>query len=160
MATPKVLAKTVGKWKGKSQLHQEWLPEDSRIAECQSQMRVETDEAQTHALVTYLWEYQGERQEGRLLISSDSETGVVSGGWLDSWHMSCPMMVLSGQDGTDMSLLSLNGNYAVPGHPDWGWRIEFEIVEEQNLRLRMFNISPTEEESWAVEAVYTPNQNG
>jgi hypothetical protein len=82
--------------------------------------------------------------------------------WIDSWHMAHQMMVCRGSlrpDGT----LAVQGAYAAPSGPDWGWRIVLDAREPDILRMTMINISPDTqgtpfargEERLAVEAAFT-----
>lgn len=50
---------------------------------------------------------------------------------------------------------SVQGRYAAPPGPDWGWRITLTPSSDAAFVLRMFNITPDGTEMLAVEAPYT-----
>ena len=101
----------------------------------------------------YTWSYKGDPQEGSLLIGCVSDAGEVTAQWIDSWHMGESVMSCHGMAGADGSL-SVTGSYAAPPGPDWGWRIAVEPVDDSDLRLFMYNITPDVEEGLAVHADY------
>lgn len=51
--------------------------------------------------------------------------------------------------------IAVQGSYAFPPGPDWGWRIEITPEDGCSLRVLMFNISPDGHSQPAVEASYT-----
>jgi hypothetical protein len=50
--------------------------------------------------------------------------------------------------------VSVKGSYKVEGHPDWGWRSEIHPAGD-GFEYKMFNISPEDEETIAVEMLMT-----
>lgn len=151
MAIPKTLRDAQGTWNGTSTLHQSWLEAPHNVQESPSNLSISLDPVGSFALVDYDWVYNGELQHGQALISGSTESGEVTSGWSDSWHQNTSVMALAGT-GMDGEV-SLKGEYAVEGHPNWGWRITFGL-DGDRLLFRMFNISPEGDEEWAVEAVY------
>ena len=103
--------------------------------------------------VDYTWGYQGQPQEGSLLVGFDSEAREVTGYWIDTWHMGRKAMTCLGPVPVDR-IISLKGSYAAPPSPDWGWRIEILPVGE-GLRIRHTNIDPEGKEDLAAEGVYS-----
>jgi hypothetical protein len=101
----------------------------------------------------YDWEDKGQPQDGSLLVGYEKERGVVTAVWVDSWHMSNKVMVCEGEAGPGGSV-EVEGSYAAPPGPDWGWRTVFGPGPDGTLRLLMYNVSPDEKEELAVEAVY------
>jgi hypothetical protein len=59
-------------------------------------------------------------------------------------------MQFSGTVGGD-GVLRLNGSYAAPTGPDWGWQIH--LHPEPGARITMHNIVPGEEPYQVVELV-------
>lgn len=101
-------------------------------------------------MVEYAWDHDGPLA-GAIVLCGDPSTGEASAGWSDTWHQDKSVMPLHGKDAG--SSVVLRGTYPVPGHPDWGWRIELGL-SGPNVPLRMINVSPEGDEEWAVEATY------
>ena len=56
----------------------------------------------------------------------------------------------------DALTLAVQGSYAAPPGPDWGWRIEITPEPAGALRIKMYNIWPGgAQEALAAEATYT-----
>lgn len=105
----------------------------------------------------YTWSYQDKPQEGSLLIGSEKKGSVLTGYWIDTWHVGEKVMTFQGPNPSG-STYSLRGSYEAPPGPDWGWRIEITPEAEGTLRMVMFNIWPESEggqEDLAVDASYT-----
>jgi hypothetical protein len=93
--------------------------------------------------IRYTWSYEGQPQEGLLLLGADGRTAS----WVDSWHQSKDVMFCQGDP------LDVRGTYAVAGHPRWGWRIQVATPAD-TLELTMYNLSPEGEQFLAVRAAY------
>ena len=81
------------------------------------------------ASVAYTWSDGASPQEGLLLLAggaSDAEPATAV--WVDSWHTGRALMQFSGTVGGD-GVLRLNGSYAAPTGPDWGWQIHIHPGE-------------------------------
>lgn len=104
--------------------------------------------------IDYTWEYQGNAQAGSLLIGYEAEANVVTGQWIDTWHMSDKVMSCRSSAGEN-DLITLLGSFEAPPGPAWGWRTDLLLAEADQLVMMMYTISPDEEESPAVEAHYT-----
>lgn len=152
MAIPKILKNASGEWRGTSKLHLSWLPKESNVQTSDSTVTVFPDQADSHVAIAYQWQHEGE-QCGTFLLCGSDTSGIVTGGWTDSWHQNTAVMQLAGT-GNEDDHVKLAGTYQVEGHPDWGWRIEFERPSEDTLVMKMFNVSPDGEEEWAVSAEY------
>ena len=101
----------------------------------------------------YTWAYKGQPQQGSLLIGHDASAGIVTGHWIDSWHMGNKLMACEGP--VDASgTISVRGSYTAPPGPDWGWRMIVTSAPER-LSLVMYNIFPEGQEELAVEAGYS-----
>jgi len=101
----------------------------------------------------YTWSEHGRPQEGSLLVGHDSESGVVTVVWIDSWHNGRRMMPSTGTLGADGGI-DVRGSYpAGPGSPDWGWRTEITI-DRGDWAMTMWNVTPDGEEALAVRAEY------
>jgi hypothetical protein len=73
--------------------------------------------------------------------------------WLDEFHMGNGILFCVGQ--------RLDNGFAVVGSwtdgsggPDWGWRIEFRLIDADAIDIEHFIITPTGEEASAIEIHY------
>lgn len=139
----------LGRWAGRKLLRQSWQPEPE--SESPSTLHVAPVARGRFVELTYTWEYQGEPQEGLLLVGVDEEAN--EGAWVDSWHQSRAIMVCRSITG-GAAALTLLGSYPAGEGGDWGWRITLDLVEDDRLRIEMHNISPDGDEELAVRADY------
>lgn len=148
MAIPSILADLTGRWQGTNQL---WLgpkePVRKSIATAVCQPVAQGKFFELH----YTWADDGQPQDGVLLLSQNKEQ--LNAAWVDSWHMQDIMMPCSGSAAE--AAVSVQGSYAAPPGPDWGWRITVQPDSAEQFRLIMHNITPDGEEMMAVEAVFS-----
>jgi hypothetical protein len=140
----------VGNWSGTSTLQD---PNTGKPEESSSTATVIPVLGGRFVRIDYTWSYQGNPQEGSLLIGYEAELKVATAYWIDSWHMGNSVMTCPGVADRDDSL-SMLGSYGPPEGP-WGWRITLTPEEGQRLGVVMFNIEPNGKEWLAVEAHYT-----
>ncbi len=100
----------------------------------------------------YSWADKGQPQEGSLLVGWEKVSGGVTMVWIDTWHNSDRIMVLTGTVADDGTLVARGSYNAAPG-PDWGWRTQLFATEDV-VSLVMFNVSPEGAEELAVHAQY------
>jgi hypothetical protein len=103
--------------------------------------------------LAYTWAFDGEPQEGVLIVGYEAAENAITAVWLDSWHMGDRAMSLRGQ--AEDETIVLRGSYAVPEGPTWGWRIELQPDPNQ-LQITMYNVLPDgSDEMLGVDATYT-----
>lgn len=151
MAVPGKLTELQGEWRGTNRL---WLSPDDPAQESESSAEINFAAGERFAHFRYTWAYLGKPQEGLLLIGQDPKSAVVSGVWIDSWHMGDKIMLCEGMADTDGKTW-VSGSYKAPPGPDWGWKITIEIQKDDRFRTLMHNISPDGVEMLAVETAYT-----
>ena len=139
-----------GAWTGENILRLSWMTPPEYVSK--SELTAESAVGGKFLTVKYTWEYENTRHEGLLLLGFDAEKEIVNAAWVDSWHSSVKPLILSGNIGE--RVIDLRGTYAVPNHPDWGWRIALNNSAEDNLQIRMYNVSPEGAEDLAVSADY------
>ncbi len=149
---PNGFEQIVGDWTGSNRLHTVWIPENP-ISDSVSNCSVRKVANGQSIELDYSWEYGGEKQTGLMIIRSPKDKESVDIYWLDSWHLSNLYLLSEGaiKDG----VISVMGHYKVEGHPDWGWRTDFEVSGADSFSFTMYNVTPEGEESLAVESKFT-----
>ncbi len=147
MSEDQGLSDLVGSWKGTNRLHVPWMPE--KLKESASDAIVRSKMNGQFLSIEYTWSFDGEPQEGLLIIGCDPESDSVQSVWTDSWHSKGVLMLCNGKVKAGGGF-SVTGHYAVPDNPDWGWRTEI-VPNENGFRYAMYNITPEGFEELAVE---------
>lgn len=153
MGVPQTLENLVGKWHGINRLHTVWIPENP-VRETVSAANVELTARGRFLKIEYDWSFEDAAQEGLILIGDEKDSDLFKAFWIDSWHLSDKFMVSEGLL-DENGAISLKGFYTVPDHPDWGWRTVIELKKDDLFKITMFNVSPEDEESLAVEMEFT-----
>ncbi len=144
------LAACAGRWQGTSTLQD---PHAGIADESASTATVTPVLDGRFVRVDYTWGYQGQPQEGSLLIGLQKKAGTVTGHWIDSFHNGDKVMACSGP-ASDDGTLTVRGSYAAPPGPDWGWRIDLTPGGD-TLRIVHHNVWPEGKEELAVDSSYT-----
>ena len=151
MSLDRKLSGLVGAWKGTNRLHTPWMP--VKLRESDSSAVVRSKMNGQFLTIDYTWAFEDEPQEGMLIVGCDPHSDAVQAVWTDSWHSKDILMLCNGNISGD-GRISVFGTYAVPEHPDWGWRTEV-IPGEGSFRYAMYNVTPEGEEEIAVETDFT-----
>ncbi len=151
MSIPKNFKNLTGDWRGTNRLHTIWI-EENPLQESKSDATVQTAANEKFLKIEYDWSYENENQDGLLLIGSEEDSDETRAFWIDSWHMQDKFLSCDGKYDGDSILMK--GFYEVPNHPDWGWRIDIIIADENSFKIVMYNVSPEGEEVLAVEMIY------
>lgn len=142
-----------GKWQGKNQLYLD--PPPACPLSSPSTLSIRPVAGGNFLQLNYNWSYEGEEQTGVLLLGYSADDKNTTAAWADSFHMSGRVMFCTGTAADD-NVVKLQGTYAAPPGPDWGWRIEIRSVSAKELRVVMHNVSPEGQEDLAVHIDYTP----
>ena len=151
MSVPEHLVKLAGNWRGTKRLHLPWETEHP-VRESESAATVALPARGKFWKLEYDWMFEGERQDGLLLVGRAKEDADFGASWIDSWHNGHNEMQLGGP--ADGEKLDFRGVYSVPDQPPWGWRIVIAPDGEDAWALSMFNVTPDGEEMLAVELDY------
>lgn len=151
MSANEDFARFVGSWKGTNKLHVSWMPEP--LKESDSTLTVSLKANGQFIAFDYTWAYEGEPQEGIILLGCDTKSNAVQTVWTDSWH-SRHTFILSDGKVADDGTVSVKGYYKVPDHPDWGWRTVI-IPQNDLIKIAMYNVSPEGVEEPAVETDFS-----
>jgi hypothetical protein len=146
------LSKLEGKWEG---IARTWF-EPGKLAD-------ESPITGTMRLILggrfILHEYVGSLQnksfEGIAIYGYHLGLKKFQGAWIDSFHNGTAIMFSEGKKGSeDFTML---GNYAYVT-PDieqyWGWRTKIDFVNDDEVMIMAYNVSPEGEEAKATEVAY------
>ena len=137
MSIVEYLAPVLGVWNGVNRLRM--MPTDDYV-DSVAEATIDIT-ARAFVTISYTWEEDGDPQDGLLLIGDTPEDGGFIAVWADSWHTAPTMMSFTGNIDADGSL-KLDGFYAAPSGPDWGWQIQIDPPTKDQVRITMHNVVP------------------
>lgn len=95
---------------------------------------------------------------GKLLFGYNEGRRRFEAAWIDSYLCRSAIMYLTGSEwleGQESDCFAVTGTYPdLEGGPDWSWRVEFRVLDAENIVVSHFNIKPTGEEYLAIETAY------
>ena len=145
------LASLAGGWTGTSKL---WLEPDKLADESPVVGSIQLILEGRFAIYLYQGSIEGEAQHGMFTFGYNTLTDQYEASWVDSFHNNTAIMFCVGKP-TENGF-SVIGSYPDPAEgPDWGWRTEVELVDEDHLTITAYNIHPEYGEAKATEAKLT-----
>jgi hypothetical protein len=145
------LAQLAGSWTGTSKL---WLEPDKLADDSPVVGTIQLILDGRFALYLYQGSVQGETQHGLFTFGYNTTLDRYETSWVDSFHNNTAIMFCTG-NAIDNGFFVL-GNYPDPnGGPDWGWRTEVKLMDEDHLVITAYNIHSEYGEAKATEARLT-----
>jgi hypothetical protein len=146
------LAACAGTWHGTSRLH---MPELGQPDESASTLTVTPVLGGRFVRLDYTWAFQGQPQEGSMLVGHENEGNADTAYWVDTFHTPDKAMLFRGDAG-EGDAITVKASWAAPPGPDWGWDIVLTPQPGAALSMVMHIYTPEGEMAPAVEAAYTP----
>ena len=134
----KIFKKLIGKWEGTCKT---WF-EPGKLAD-ESKVSGEFTNVLGGSFVrhTYTGEMQGKARHGEELITFNSMTKVFQISWIDDFHTNYAIMFSQGESAEHG--FKVLGKYDVgENQPQWGWRTEYELIDNDHLVITAYNILP------------------
>lgn len=145
------LSQLAGGWAGPSQL---WFEPDKLANEAPLVGNIQIILDGRFVLFLYQSSIEGEAQHGMFTFGYNTLLDRYEASWLDSFHNNTSIMFCTG-NAIDNGFFVL-GSYPDPnGGPDWGWRTEVRLLDEDHLVITAYNLMPEGGETRATEAQLT-----
>lgn len=145
------LAKLAGGWAGTSRV---WFEPGKLASETPLVGNIQLVLDGRFALFLYQSAIEGEPQHGMFIFGYSTTLDHYETSWVDSFHNNTAIMFCTGQAAENG--FSVLGSYPDPnGGPDWGWRTEVNLIDNDHLVITAFNILPEGMEAMATEATLT-----
>lgn len=144
-------AQLAGGWAGTSRL---WLEPDKLTDEAPLVGNIQLILDGRFALFLYQSSIEAEAQHGMFTFGYNTLLNRYEASWVDTFHNNTAIMFCTGRE-TENGFQVL-GSYPDPnGGPDWGWRTEVELPDNDHLIITAYNIAPEGGEARATEARLT-----
>ena len=142
------LAQLAGGWTGISRV---WFEPDTLTDEAPIVGNIQIILEGRFALFLYQSSIEGEPQHGLFTFGYNTLLDCYEASWVDSFHNNTAIMFCTGKAAENGFFVL--GSYPDPsGGPDWGWRTEVELLDNDHLAITAYNVHPEYGEAKATEA--------
>lgn len=147
------LARLAGRWAGTAKTYADPSnPEHAEVAPWEG--TIEMLLGGRFLRFAYVSHAMGQPIAGELTLAYEKGDRIFRMSWIDSLHTSPAILVSESkplpEDGAAATISAFGTYFAGEGQPRWGWRTELDDQTDGALRVRMFNVMPTGEESIGV----------
>lgn len=135
-----------GSWEGPTRT---WFDPTSSSDESQTTAHIELILGGRFLRIDYQGTVMGKPHAGEMLLGYEPDEGRFTSAWVDSFHMGSGIMLSTGARRDD-GLISVVGSYRAGGE-QWEWRTVFRPIDDENLTIEAYNITPDGNEARAIE---------
>lgn len=146
------LSKLAGEWQGSAKT---WFEADTVADDSPVRGSIRVIMEGRFIIHEYKGSFGEKPLEGINIIGHNLSLNKFESAWIDSFHTGTALMFSEGKrDAEDISVLGSYAYVTPDTEQHWGWRTNIEIINDDELKITAYNISPEGNESKATEIHY------